>query len=187
MRPVSIDTMTPPAAMPVTVEEFIDHARLNALTVDRQPALIARELESATERAIHYLRRSLITQRWRVRFVGETGTCNALILPRPPIQSVEKVFAGDAELPAEQYKLVGSVLIAYAPFGRAATVEYTAGYGENPADVPASIREGILEYATTVYERRAGDRDNKYQAAANRTLPAGVVDLWRPFQIELSG
>lgn len=187
MRAVSIEMLSP-ATAPVTVEEFIDHARLNALTVDRQPALIQRELDSATLRAILYTRRSLITQQLRVRYVGSTGMCNALILPRPPVVSVEKVFALDVELAADQYKLVGSVLTSYTAFGTVATVEYTAGYGAAMTDVPAAIREGILEYATTVYERRTGARDDtKYQATAARTLPPGVIDLWRPFQIELSG
>src|SRR5262245_40786280 len=104
MRMLDVNVVTPAGALPVTPEEFVDHARLNALTVDRQPELIARELTSATARAEQYLRRALITQTLDALFVPDGYTCRCsllLKLPRPPVSEVISITAdGGAVDPA---------------------------------------------------------------------------------------
>jgi len=190
MRMMGIDIIVPAALPVVTVQEFIDHARLNALTVDRQPELIERELAAATERAQAYCRRSLLTQQLRALFVSDGASCacaSMMLLPRGPVQSVQAVTNNGLQLPLEAWSYEGAGVVYAAGLTGNTAVKYTAGYGDDPTDVPSMIREGILEYATTVYEARSGGREQKYQASAGRTLPAGVVDLWRPYQVELSG
>jgi hypothetical protein len=72
---------------------------------------------------------------------------------------------------------------AAAPLSRCGSAT-SGGLRRGAADVPQPVREGILEYATTLYESRTGAREAKHEASAARVLPAGVMDLWRPFQIE---
>ena len=188
MRFLDLKVINAPGKLPVTVDEFIDHARLNGLTVDRQPELIARELAAATQRAEKYTRRSLITQTLLAVYAPSEGVQAALmVLPRGEVQSVTAVNAGGGAVDPANYRLTWNVITLLQSVAGAATVEWISGYGDDAEDVPDLIREGILQYATVLYEDRSGSREAKYQASADRTIPSGVVDAWRPFQIEVSG
>ena len=189
MKLLDLEVVTPSAVQIVTVAEYTDHARLNGLTVDAQPDLIARQIAAASSRAEQYLRRSLLEQTIKAVFLPEQGdfsTVPLLRLPRGPVKSVTSVTSGGQ--PVTGYTLQWNVITLNAALSAAAEVVYvSAGFGDEAADVPQPVREGILEYATTLYEDRTGARDAKHEASAGRRLPAGVEDLWRPFQIELSG
>lgn len=189
MRLLGVDVVTPAVGEVVTVQEFVDHARLNGLTVDNQPDLIARELAAATLRAEKYLRRSLLTQTLGAYYALDGRNCACaldMILPRGKVQSVLSVLGAD-DTAVTGYTLQWNTIILAAPATQPMHVLYLSGYGDTGADVPDAIREAILEYATTLYEDRRGAREAKYQALAGRTLPAGVIDLLRPYQIEVSG
>lgn len=193
MRAIVIHRLVPPDGLPVTVDEFIDHARLNGITVGRQPDLIDRELSSATRRAELFLRRSLLTQTLQATFVHDDVRCSAsraLVLPRGHVQSVTSVTASDGTVfdPVTGYTVEGNVILLASPlYQQAATAVWVSGYGDAPADVPDTIREGILEYATVLYGDRSGDRPAKWMATAGKGVPAGIRDLWRSEQLELSG
>lgn len=189
MRLLSVETVTPPAALPVTVEEFIDHGRLNGLTVDRQPYLIERELAAATRRAERYLRRSILTQVLRAHYGTDSLPCDTMmLLPRGRVQSVSSVTSDGQVLNPATYVVTGNLItvsagVLYWP----AQVVWVSGYGDTGADVPDSVREGILEYATVLYCDRLGLREAKYAAGAGRTLPGGIQDLWRSEQVGVNG
>ena len=184
MKLLDVRVVTPAAAEVVTVAEFIDHARLNGITVDRQPELIARELAAATRRCEQFLRRSLLEQTLAALFAPDY--IPLIVLPRGQVKSVTSITSDGQTISG--YTLGWNVLVLGATLANAAEVVYvSAGYGAEPSAVPADIREGILEYATVLYEDRGGARGAKYQASAGRTIPAGVVDLWRPEQIEVGG
>jgi len=190
MRFLQIEVVTPPAGIPVTAAEFIDHARLNGLTVDRQPELIDRELAAATRRGEQYTRRSFLTQTLQALYVPDDLTCACtlmLILPRGKVQGVTSITAGGAVVDPTTYTLEWNVVKLASPLAGAASVLFDSGYGDDPADVPDGIKEGILEYATILYENRGGGRDQKYAAMGGQGIPDGIRDLWRPFQIEISG
>jgi uncharacterized phiE125 gp8 family phage protein len=190
MRFLEIEIVTAPAEPPVTAQEFIDHARLNGLTVDRQPDLIERELQAATRRGEQYCRRSFLTQTLRALFVpsGDSeAAARILILPRGKVQSVASIESAGAVVDPATYTLEWNAVKLASPLAGSATVIYDSGYGADPADVPDGIKEGILEYAMLLYENRSGGRDQKYAAMAAQGIPDGVRDLWRPFQIEISG
>jgi uncharacterized phiE125 gp8 family phage protein len=194
VRFLDVVVVTPPAGEVVTAQEFIDHARLNALTVDRQPDLIERELRAATARAENFLRRSLLTQTLKAMFVPEADCgCSCLCacsstmtLPRGPVTSVTSILSHGQDV--SDFHLEWNTVVLDAPLSGAAEVTYiSAGFGAAGADVPDPVREGILEYAAVLYDDRVGARESKYVASAGRTLPAGVLDLWRPYQIEVGG
>lgn len=190
MKFLDVEIVTPPAGIPVTVDEFIDHARLNGLTVDRQPDLLERELRAATRRGEQYCRRSFLTQTLAALFVpGDSTGAGALVmvLPRGKVQELKQVLSGGVPLDPAVYALDGNIVTLAAPLGTAATALYDSGYGDDPADVPDGIKEGILEYATVLYENRGGAREQKYAASGSQQIPDGVRDLWRPFQVEISG
>jgi uncharacterized phiE125 gp8 family phage protein len=190
MRFLEIEVVTAPVNLPVTVDEFIDHGRLNGLTVQRQPELIDRELRAATRRGEMYCRRSFITQTLNALFVPDGRDCACalmLVLPRGEVQSVIDVTSAGVAVDPATYTLEWNTIKLTAPLPGAASVEYVSGYGDDGADVPDPIREGILEYATVLYEQRTGGRDQKYAGMRNQGVPDGVLDLWRPFQIEIGG
>jgi uncharacterized phiE125 gp8 family phage protein len=190
MRFLQIETVVPPAGEVVTVADFIDHARLNGLTVDRQPNLIERELKAATARGEQYCRRSFLTQTLNAFYVPDGLTCACtllLFLPRGKVQKVNALVSGGAALDPALYSLEWNTVKLQSPLPGSAAVEFVSGYGDEADDVPDGIKEGILEYATILYESRSGERDQKYAAMSGQGLPDGVRDLWRPFQIEISG
>ena len=190
MRFLDIEVITAPAELPVTVEQFVDHGRLNGLTVDRQPDLIERELQAATRRGEQYCRRSFLTQTLNALYVPDGLDCRCTLLlklPRGKVQKVNAIKSGGAEIDPAGYELEWNTIKLASPLPGAAQVEFISGYGDDPDTVPDGIREGILEYATVLYESRSGERDQKYAAMSNQGLPDGVRDLWRPFQIEVSG
>jgi len=190
MRFLDLEVITDPVNLPVTEQDFIDHARLNGLTVDRQPELIDRELQSATRRGEQYCRRSFITQTLKALFVPDGRDCAcalALVLPRGQVQSVTSITSNGAAVDPASYTLEWNTIKLTAPLPGAASVEYVSGYGADAADVPDAIREGILEYATVLYENRTGGREQKYASMGGQGVPDGVRDLWRPYQIEIGG
>jgi|SRR5882672_56535 len=190
MRFAAMELEKPPDTLPVTVEGFIEQARLNGLTVARQPNLIERELAAATLRAEQYLRRSLITQTLRGLFVPDGLDCACglnLALPRGRVQSVESITSGSTEVDPATYTLNWNVVTLQSPLLGAATVIWVSGYGDDAAAVPDLIIEGIYRYATELYDNRSGVSDQKYEAQASATLAQGIVGCWRPYQVELSG
>lgn len=190
MRFLEIEVVTEPAEIPVTVQEFIDHARLNGLTVDRQPELIERELRSATHRGEQFCRRSFLTRTLRALFVPDNLTCACtllLLLPRGKVQALASIESAGAVVDPATYTLEWNAVKLTSPLPAAATVIYDSGYGDTADDVPHGIKEGILEYAMVLYENRTGGREQKYASMAAQGIPDGVRDLWRPFQIEISG
>lgn len=189
MRFVEIEIVTAPAKLPVTEQEFIDHARLNGITVARQPELIARELAAATRRGEQYCRRSFITQTLNALFVPDTVSNGlVLLLPRGKVQGVTSIEspAGAVVDPAG-YSLVLNAVMLTTPLAGAASVIFDSGYGDDADDVPDGIKEGILQYAMVLYENRSGGREQKYASMAAQGIPDGVRDVWRPFQIEIGG
>jgi hypothetical protein len=190
MNFLSLQVVTPPVELPITKDEFIDQARLNGITLGTQPGLIDREMEAATERGQQFCRRSFITQTLVAIFVPDylnRASAPLLVLPRGVVQQVEEVASGGDVITG--YTLTWNVITLNVPIFAPVTVRWVSGYGDARDDVPALIREGILQYATTLYESRAGERppENRNSNAAKNGLPDGVYDCWRPYQIELSG
>jgi uncharacterized phiE125 gp8 family phage protein len=181
--------VVPPVGLPVTPEEYINHARLNGATVQKQPELIDRKLKAATQRCEKFCRLSLLSQTIKATFVTDPAAgaeAGAMILPRGNVQTVDSVTDADGNVvPAGGYTLEGDVVTLETPLADRASVVYVSGFGDDATAVPDALIEGILEYATTLYEARAGERESKYMAGAGHGLPEGVRDLWRPFQIEV--
>jgi uncharacterized phiE125 gp8 family phage protein len=191
---VDIEVVTPPAVEPVDLAEGIQQARG---IVAGQEDLFTRKLVAAREMGEKHTRRSFITQTLAVWFDRWDGV-GIMELPRGKVQEVVSVTTYDDYNQATVadpsiYLLAADTLIfnEWLPYyrpSRGIKVLIKSGYGDDPEDVPALIREGILEYAVFLYENRLGEAPEvKYQAMARKNgLPSGVADKWDPFVIRMT-
>jgi uncharacterized phiE125 gp8 family phage protein len=211
-EPLKLQLTAPPARLPVDLNELRAQLRLDDDQTAEDAILLA-NLRSATEACESFTRRSLISQTWtlfRDAWPGaelgaplqdawregplEKSSARALVLPRPPLQSVVhvKTFAEDdteALWPASAYfvdaaglpgRLVARAGQAFPAPGRAANgieVRFVAGHGDTPGDVPARLRQGIVQLAAYLFENRG---DNAAEAALSAS---GAAALWRPLAV----
>lgn len=190
-----IETVTPPAVEPVTIDEIKRQLRIDDLADSSEQARIDADLMSkaaaARERCEAFTRRSLITRTLDVWFSEHDGI-GIIDLPRGPIQSIVSVTVYDNDnaatvIDSTDYDLVGDTLIfrSLLPSHRnrlGIRIRIVAGYGNDPDDVPAAAREGILELIAHAYENRAGEPvSSKYEVEARLSgdLPQQVAAKWR--------
>jgi uncharacterized phiE125 gp8 family phage protein len=199
---VQIDIVTEPAEEPVSIDEFKLQAGVvdlgDAELTNKQDEKIDRTLVTARKRCEKFTRRSLITQELDVWYDTSDGV-GYIVLPRGHVQGIVSVTTYDdvndaTVTPSTGYDLVGSDLIftdwlPYFRERRGLKVRITSGYGDYPEDVPEPLRQGILEYATHLWDNPGGEGpDVKYEAQTRNGgvgLPAGVLDKWGAYQIPM--
>ncbi len=164
--------VTAPASEPVTLAEAKLYLRVDGASED---ALISDLIVSARMAAEDFLRRSLITQTWKLVF---NDYADDVALPMPPVVSVVSVVirgrddstqtfnVGNYYLNAAKNKLVFDT----TPIGFAVEITYNTGYGAAAA-VPASIKYGILAHIAASYDDRT-----------NAQIPAAAIALYAPFR-----
>ena len=155
-----------PGCEPVTVKDLLDWLRLTDYDDASQ---LARLITMAREQAEEITSLAFITRSIVVRYDALAGE---LVLPCPPVQTVESVkyidTAGkEQEVDKDLYELgqtcgVGRVRLAYNQVwpsdGRgqpeSVSVEATCGYGDEPGDCPERARQFILDLAGFRYVQR---------------------------------
>lgn len=184
---------TPPAAAVVSVEEAKAHLRVDGADEDSYiTALVAK----ATRAAEQFCDRAFISQDW-VLVLDAFPACGKMIkLPLPPLVSITKLDYVDASgasrtLAPEDYQVSkrSPAVVAPAPgkswpatqAGRldAVTIEFTAGYGDDTADVPVPIHHAILLLAAHWYENREPVNIGNIVNA----LPFTVDSLLAPYRV----
>lgn len=139
------------------------------------------------------LNRALISQTWAVKFARFSAEMS---IPLARCQGIVSVKYGDRSgaevvLPSSAYRAIGigsdrCVLTAASssswPSGvydaDSATVTFRSGFGDAPADVPASIRLALLEAVARAYSFR----EDVIAGSAFSTLPGSAnsaVTDWR--------
>ncbi|GBU21075.1 hypothetical protein R80B4_00964 [Fibrobacteres bacterium R8-0-B4] len=166
--------VTPPAVEPVTLEEALVQCHADAGVED---AWFAARIESGRRKAEDRIRRSLITQTWALRFDGPASA--SVDLPRSPVQRLVSITVDAETVDVNSVTLnnEGSparVTLPASPAG-AARIEYIAGYGNNPSDVPGPIRDAILLYVAHSYGNREGESE----------LPKAFFNLIDPYRLYL--
>lgn len=161
---------TPATTLPVTLAEFKEFARLDG---DYEDTYLALLLEAVSDAAALYLNRSLIT-RTMVLSIDSWPTDRTWIeLPEGPVISVTAVRILDEDgsvvetYSSDNYylrlegrknylhlRLTASTLMNSDREYGGIEIEYLAGYGTSPSNVPAGIRHGILAWAAICYETR---------------------------------
>lgn len=191
-----------PTTYPVSEAELADLLRLDSYEDPTFKFL----LQTATEAVIAYTGRALLEQSYTIQYEGYPGKGTKTLgldqlrlvpdrwieLPYPPLMTVESVKVVDVDgdetiVPPEQYRLdlinqPGRINFKgnYPAINDTEflVIEYTAGYGDNPNDVPAAIRHAILMTAAYLYEHR-GDCESGESAL----LQSGAGKVLIPYRI----
>lgn len=134
---------------------------------------------AARDACEQYTGRSLITQNWQVKYDHFPRFCDYMNLYKGPIQSIttlkEHDSAGNTNtISSDIYHLTskhnnGRITLKYNQIWSTTVLQnrngveinYVAGYGDNPEDVPFMIRQGILAWVAHAYENREGDWQNE--------------------------
>lgn len=168
---MALRLVTPPTVEPLSPADVRDHARIET-TEDE--LLVARLVRAARRQCETQLGRALITQTWR--YTLDAFPAGAIVLPYPPLVAVTSVVhyddagapttvapatyyvrTGDGEGPGGSLAPVAGAAWPVSPATRAAegvAVTYTAGYGDDPDDVPEDIRTWIAMRFADLYRNR---------------------------------
>jgi len=164
---MSLQSITPPAIEPVTLEEAKAHLKVDSIDDD---ALITELISAARARAEWHTGRAFVTQSWML-WIDRWPSCRPIEIPLPPLQSVSSVtvyppddgatvldpatYQVDAESsPARLALKTNTTPPTNLRAMNAIAIAFTAGYGDAASDVPAPIREAILELIAFAYENR---------------------------------
>lgn len=148
-----------PVSEPVTLTEAKLYLRVDGSGED---AVINRLIASARKAAEKYMRRSLITQSWKITY--DDYAPSEIQLPRGPIQNISsvKIIGRDASetvISASKYYLNSGrekLVIDTALLGHIVEVIYVAGFGEHN-DIPDDIKQGMLIHIAKLYDSRSSD------------------------------
>ena len=180
-----------PAVEPITLAEAKAHLRVDSSGEDSliQSLIMASRLhiEAALDLA-------LITQSWRhQRDVWPPS--RVLILPLRPVQSVTAVTLHDDDATSRSLDIDSFVLDGFANPARLVwrgpgavpaagmvangiEIDFVAGHGNAPSDVPPPIRQALLLLIAHWYEHR----EPVEIGATATTIPAGVSELLMPYR-----
>jgi uncharacterized phiE125 gp8 family phage protein len=158
-----------PAVDPLSLQEIKDHLRI---TVDdaQQDADLSRKLKAAT-RYIEDQVGPLITQTWeywRDGFPARTY----IDIPKRPILSIDEISSLDDD-DVETILVAADAYYTSLPRGRillrpdvswptdvrlyrSVRIQFTAGYGPTPDDVPDDLREAVAEMTGYLFYDREG-------------------------------
>ncbi|MBN8531726.1 MAG: phage head-tail connector protein [Alphaproteobacteria bacterium] len=164
-----------PGAEPLTLAEAKLYLRVDGSTED---TLITSLIASVRQAAEEYLRRSLITQSWKLSF--NDGAPGEVALPRGPVQSITSVVLKDRDGDSETYSAGNYYLNARKdalvfdaePYAHLVEITYQAGYGAAAANVPDMLKAGMLAHLASLYDGRGGIE-----------LPAKTEALYAPFRV----
>ncbi|HEY1630633.1 MAG TPA: head-tail connector protein [Rhizomicrobium sp.] len=178
-----LELVTPPALEPVTLDEAKAHLKLDTTDDD---AMLARLIGAARARAEWHTGRAFITQSW---VLWLDLWCAPIDMPLPPLICVGAVTTYGTNdtasaLDPSQYQVdapggrvalkPGVALPADLRRLNAVSIAFTAGYGDAADDVPALIRQAVLDIAADLYAHR-GD--------GGEALPIEALALLAPYRI----
>lgn len=138
---------------------------------DDEDALITDLIETATLQIEERCGVSLITRPQRLT---KTSTRAGVYINRYPIHSIEAVSHEDAPLEIDANLRARPVCVRTDLIGPI-TVDFTAGYGDAPEDIPTPLRQGLLLLVAHLYEHRDG-------TASPPGLPMMVDALTQPYR-----
>lgn len=180
-----------PAAEPIGLEEAKAHLRVDASDED---ALIESLIVTSRLLVERTLGLALITQGWSL-YLDRWPRDREVLLPVAPAQGVDAVRVHDpdnepTEIAADAYvadlvsvpaRLVLSAAatpIAPARELNAFEIAFTAGYGDEAADVPPPIRQALLLLVTHWFE----SREPVVLGEMPHEVPATVAALLLPYR-----
>ncbi len=183
---MSLQLITPPPLEPVTLDDAKLHLKVDTTDDD---ALIERLIAAARARAEWHTGRAFVTQSWTL---WRDCWAECVEIPLPPLQAITAVttFAPDGTpnvLDPDLYTVDAASQPARIMFGcippvglraiNAVAIAFDAGYGGAANDVPAPLREAILEIVAELYVHR-GDGPEEISPTAQALLaPYRIFNL----------
>ncbi len=166
-QPLRLTLVTAPLIEPVSVGEAKLHARIDE---SADNALVQSLICAARQLAESFTRRVFITQTWNV-YLDTWPSETAIELPKAPLQSVTHVKTYDDMDAATVFASSNYFVDTATRPGRIALrntaswpyparltngieIQFVAGYGSAPSDVPAQIKQAILLTIAHLYEHR---------------------------------
>jgi uncharacterized phiE125 gp8 family phage protein len=180
-----------PAGEPVSLDAAKAFLRLDTTDED---ALVTTLITAARLHIEGVTGQALLAQSWRL--VLDDWPVTAMVcLPLGPLQSLTAITAYDADGNADDLSLDGVLWDAtatpprlYLPagFGAGAVlrsrqgieIDFVAGYGSDPADVPAPLCQAMLSLIAYWYE----NRDAVILAGSGAIVPTGFDRLVAPYR-----
>lgn len=171
-----------PGVEPVPLAEMKSYLRLDGSAEDDLVGSLIAAARVAVESAI---RSVLIAQSWRADL--DDWPASGAVLPIPPVLTVDAVRAIDvggsattlAGSATEFDAVTGTVrLLQPRPDAIRYDIDFTAGYGAVPADVPAPLRQAIRLLVAHWYENRSAIAIGEPAA----TLPLAYSELIAPYR-----
>lgn len=184
--------------------------RLSSAEAAGQEGKLLRNIKTARQDCEAYTERQLITATWTLKldtwyepgFFVLTRVGTALMIPRPPLQSVTSVKYRDAT--GVQVTWASESYLVDAPQGprarkgriapvfgtnwpvaqtvpEAIEIEFKAGYGDAPSDIPEPLVDGIIARCLEMYELRGNAIADTRVAVV--PVPLGSERLWFPFRV----
>lgn len=187
---MALQQVSGPAVEPISVAEAKEHMRVDGTSED---ALISSLILTSRLHIEAALGLALITQSWRL-LLDAWPKAGEVRIPLRPLQSVSEIKTYDAADAASVVATDRYVFDAASnpgrivpgggglpQLGRAANgieISFVAGYGDNPTDVPAPIRQALLLLIAHWYEHR----DPVEIGTPGVAIPASVSRLLKPYR-----
>lgn len=185
---MGLQLLAGPTGQPVSLDVAKKHLRIAPDDIDQDDE-VGRLIRAATAHVEKITQRSLLSQSWRL--VLDCFPPCALLIPRPPLVSVEAIaytdVAGQEQLLDEStylvnpYEMIGRVTPAQgrrwpatARQAMSLRVDFTAGYSTVPEDIVSAI---LLLVGHFDQNREAAT------AGALAEIPMGVEALLSPYCI----
>ncbi|SFZ85879.1 phage conserved hypothetical protein, phiE125 gp8 family [Devosia enhydra] len=179
-----------PAVEPVSLAEARAHLRLDG---EGEDGLVATLVTAARIHVEAVTGRALIAQSWRL--VRDAFPANRIVpLPIGPLISLEAITAYDGDGVAQAVPLAGIMpesgshpprlflprLLAQPPLRerQGLEIDFIAGFGEAPEDVPEGLRLALLRLVAHWFE----NRDAVILAGSGSIVPMGIDTLLTPWR-----
>jgi len=205
------EVITPPAELPVSIQEFKSWAKI---TSSHDDALIQRIIEGVTDEAEKYTKRDFVEREYETfrNVFGDIeespvrGCGRYIHLPnRTPVTLRRSKLLSVTGI---EYEKDGNVTIfplsdirtikkdAFSqivpkqsshwaipdPEPQSIRITFTAGYG-TAADVPAALKNAILAHSTAVYQNRGDCDDGSGGSCSCKFAPAEALSVYNQYRI----
>ncbi|MEL6298933.1 MAG: head-tail connector protein [Pseudomonadota bacterium] len=155
---MALKQLVAPAAEPISLAEAKAFLRLDTETEDAFVSSLIKTSRLHIEAALDL---ALITQRWRL--TSRVASLQPVPVPLHPVREVVGASAIDAggastAIPLDQVDVNlderPATVCVTAEFGKRVAIDFEAGFGADPADVPEPIRQALLLLVAHWFENR---------------------------------
>ena len=208
---MALKLKTRPSLEPVSLSEAKGLLRIDDTNDD---PLISSMITAVRQQAEEWTGRSFLTQTWTLwldQFSVLSGSRinklkdRVLAPPRPPMRSVVFIKTYDKKNSASLFDKTDYFVDTIQSPGRialnencswpdnlrkfnAVEIEYIAGYGPSASDVPAGIKQGMLQWIKLLFANKSklyeSDESTPGLLEMNRIpIPPLVLMLWEPYRL----